>query len=43
MLTPQEIDLVYVRSKLWTGPNTWGWVDGYRLDLKTALELPGFG
>lgn len=43
MLTDQERIVVYQRSKIWTGPNTWGWLNGYRFDLKTALANPQFG
>lgn len=43
MLTKEEKRLVYEVSKRWTGPNTWAWIEGYRQDLKTALQKPEFG
>lgn len=43
MLTKEEKLLVADVSRRWTGPNTWGWLEGYRLDLKRAIQNPGFG
>lgn len=42
-LTRLECKLVADRSDEWQGPNTWGLVDGQRLALSDALDLPGFG
>lgn len=42
-LTKEERKLVADRSDEWQGPNTWGLVDGQRLSLSEALDLPGFG
>jgi hypothetical protein len=43
MLTKEERLLVADVSRRWTGPNTWGWQDGYRMSLKGAIQNPGFG
>lgn len=43
MLIKEELKLIYERSKIWTGPNTWGWVDGQRLSIQDAIKQPGFG
>jgi hypothetical protein len=43
MLTRAECKLVADRSDEWQGPNTWGLVEGQRLALSDALDLPGFG
>lgn len=40
-MTPVELLVVSAQSRLWTGPFAWGYVDGYKLDLSSALELPG--
>ncbi len=42
-MTRKELALVSYKSSIWTGPNTWGWVDGYRLDLQEVIKNPGFG
>lgn len=42
-ITASQYKALAARSKEWTGPNTWGWVDGYRLGLHKTIELPGFG
>lgn len=42
-MTNQELLLLAEKSKVWVGPNTWGWKDGYRLSLQEALASPGFG
>jgi len=43
MLTTVEKQLIAVRSDEWQGPNSWGWVDGYRLNMQEAIAQPGFG
>jgi len=43
MLTIFEKQLIVTRSDEWRGPNSWGWVDGYRLNMKEAIHQPGFG
>jgi hypothetical protein len=43
MLKLAERLLVAHHSAIWTGPNTWGFADGYRLSLKEALAKPAFG
>lgn len=42
-MTKLELEFVAGKSRIWTGPNAWAWIAGYRLDLRAALELPGFG
>lgn len=43
-MTDEELAYVAEKSRLWVGPNTWGWVAGYRLSLQEVLSLPpGFG
>lgn len=43
MLSIQEIELVAFKSRIWTGPNSWGYVNGYRLNIQEAIKSPGFG
>jgi hypothetical protein len=43
MLTASEKHLIATRSDEWQGPNSWGWVDDYRLNLHQAILQPGFG
>lgn len=43
MLNKDELKLVFERSKIWTGPNTWGWVEGERLNIQEAIKHPGYG
>lgn len=39
-MTHEERAYVARRARLWTGPNAWGWIAGYRLDLDAARSLP---
>jgi len=43
MLTKQERILVADYSDEWTGPNTWGWLNGYRLSLWEAITHSEYG
>jgi hypothetical protein len=43
MLTVSEKKLIVIRSDEWQGPNSWGWVDGYKLNMQEAIAQPGFG
>lgn len=43
MLLKQELYIIEYKSKIWTGPNTWGWQHGYRLGLQEVLLKPEFG
>lgn len=42
-MTREERLLVAKRSAEWTGPNTWGWANGYRMSLYEAIERSEFG
>lgn len=43
MLTHEELILIQMTHAAWTGPNTWGWRDKYKLDFEKTLTDPGFG
>ena len=43
MLSKKERQIVMEVSRRWTGPNTWGWMNGYRIGLKEAILKPQFG
>lgn len=42
-MTETELKVVYARTQLWTGPNTWGWHENYRLNLQETLSCPEYG
>jgi hypothetical protein len=42
-LTNNEVLFVAQKSAIWTGPNSWGWADGYRLNLQESIAKPIFG
>jgi hypothetical protein len=42
-MTRAELTYVADKSRLWAGPNTWGWVAGYRLTLREVLAAPAAG
>jgi hypothetical protein len=42
-LRNNEKKLIAVRSNEWFGPNSWGFVNGYRLSLHQAIQHPEFG
>lgn len=42
-MTNNELKLIAEKSKIWTGPNVWGWDGRYRLSLKEAISNPEFG
>lgn len=39
-MTPEELKFVAEKSRLWTGPYSWGAIVGYRFDLRTVLQIP---
>lgn len=42
-MTPEEIAHTAETTRLWTGPYSWGYIAGYRLDLSAVLKLPPEG
>lgn len=43
MLLNAELKVVANRSRIWTGPNVWGWDGKYRLSLEEVISNPEFG
>lgn len=42
-MTNNELKLIAEKSRIWPGPNVWGWDGGYRLSIQEAISNPEFG